>query len=196
MPYQAEQSSTAIVHGLAPFTLYSHSACVACAVRLHCACRSGGGRASASKHHARSGSQPFHSGPSRAISSGCGGRAAHNLRVNCYRNITPDIACNVPVVSLASGRVVALHARLGDTVQKGQVLLTIRSDDVAGGFDAYRKAVAERQPDQIGELARRFLEAVSSARDRRAMRLTRRRYFGQNEAHRRTFTLSATSSLA
>lgn len=110
--------------------------------------------------------------------------------------VTPDIACNVPVVSLASGRVVALHARLGDTVQKGQVLLTIRSDDVAGGFDAYRKAVAERQPDQIGELARRFLEAVSSARDRRAMRLTRRRYFGQNEAHRRTFTLSATSSLA
>jgi cobalt-zinc-cadmium efflux system membrane fusion protein len=28
-------------------------------------------------------------------------------------------------------------------VQKGQVLLTIRSDDVAGGFDAYRKAVSD-----------------------------------------------------
>jgi cobalt-zinc-cadmium efflux system membrane fusion protein len=47
------------------------------------------------------------------------------------------------VVSLASGRVVAIHARLGDTVRKGQLLLTIRSDDVAGGFDAYRKAVAD-----------------------------------------------------
>ena len=57
--------------------------------------------------------------------------------------VTPDIARNVPVVSLASGRVVAIHARLGDTVQKGQLLLTIRSDDVAGGFDAYRKAVAD-----------------------------------------------------
>lgn len=57
--------------------------------------------------------------------------------------VTPDVARNVPVVSLASGRVVAIHARLGDTVQKGQVLLTIRSDDVAGGFDAYRKAVAD-----------------------------------------------------
>jgi membrane fusion protein, heavy metal efflux system len=33
--------------------------------------------------------------------------------------------------------------RLGDTVEKGQLLLTIRSDDVAGGFDAYRKAVAD-----------------------------------------------------
>src|SRR4029077_5076617 len=32
---------------------------------------------------------------------------------------------------------------LGDTVKKGQLLLTIRSDDVAGGFDAYRKAVAD-----------------------------------------------------
>src|SRR3984885_6941172 len=57
--------------------------------------------------------------------------------------VTPDIARNVPVVSLASGRVVAIHARLGDTVRKGQLLLTIRSDDVAGGFDAYRKAVAD-----------------------------------------------------
>jgi membrane fusion protein, heavy metal efflux system len=58
-------------------------------------------------------------------------------------SVTPDVARNVPVVSLASGRVVAIHARLGDTVRKGQLLLTIRSDDVAGGFDAYRKAVAD-----------------------------------------------------
>jgi cobalt-zinc-cadmium efflux system membrane fusion protein len=57
--------------------------------------------------------------------------------------VTPDVARNVPVVSLASGRVVAIHARLGDTVKKGQLLLTIRSGDVAGGFDAYRKAVAD-----------------------------------------------------
>jgi cobalt-zinc-cadmium efflux system membrane fusion protein len=57
--------------------------------------------------------------------------------------VTPDVARNVPVVSLASGRVVAIHARLGDTVRKGQLMLTIRSDDVAGGFDAYRKAVAD-----------------------------------------------------
>jgi len=57
--------------------------------------------------------------------------------------IAPDIARNVPVIPLASGRVVGIHARLGDTVQKGQLLLTIRSDDVMGGFDAYRKAVAD-----------------------------------------------------
>ena len=57
--------------------------------------------------------------------------------------VTPDVSRSVPVVSLASGRVMAIHARLGDTVKKGQLLLTIRSDDVAGGFDAYRKAVAD-----------------------------------------------------
>ena len=55
--------------------------------------------------------------------------------------VTPDVSRNVPVVSLASGRVMAIHARLGDTVQKGQLLLTVRSDDVSGGFSDYRKAV-------------------------------------------------------
>src|SRR5208282_2385554 len=30
--------------------------------------------------------------------------------------VTPDIARNVPVISLATGRVVAIHARLGDIV--------------------------------------------------------------------------------
>lgn len=57
--------------------------------------------------------------------------------------VTADVSRNVPVVSLASGRVTAIHVRLGDTVQKGQLLLTIRSDDVAGGFDAYHKAVSD-----------------------------------------------------
>ncbi len=57
--------------------------------------------------------------------------------------VNPDINRNVPVISLATGRVAAIYARLGDTVKKGQVLLSIRSDDVAGGFSDYRKAVAD-----------------------------------------------------
>ncbi len=57
--------------------------------------------------------------------------------------VTPDISRNVPVVSLASGRVIAVHARLGDSVQKGQLLLTVRSDDVSGGYSNYRMAVAD-----------------------------------------------------
>ncbi|HLN01445.1 MAG TPA: efflux RND transporter periplasmic adaptor subunit [Bryobacteraceae bacterium] len=57
--------------------------------------------------------------------------------------VTPDVTRNVPVVSLASGRVNAIHARLGDTVKKGQLLMTIRSDDVSGGYSNYRMAVAD-----------------------------------------------------
>jgi membrane fusion protein, heavy metal efflux system len=57
--------------------------------------------------------------------------------------VAPDISRNVPVISLATGRVAAIHARLGDTVKKGLLLLSIRSDDVAGGFSDYRKAVAD-----------------------------------------------------
>lgn len=57
--------------------------------------------------------------------------------------VAPDVSRNVPVVTLASGRVTAIHARLGDTVQKGQVLLTIGSNDVSGAFSDYRKAVAD-----------------------------------------------------
>ena len=90
--------------------------------------------------------------------------------------VTPDVARNVPVVSLASGRVVAIHARLGDTVKKGQLLLTIRSDDVAGGFDAYRKAVADeflarkqlnRAVDLYahGAIAQQDLEVAQDAED-------------------------------
>ena len=57
--------------------------------------------------------------------------------------VFPDIARTVPVISLASGRVVDIRARLGDAVKKGQVLLRVRSDDISGGFDAYRKAISD-----------------------------------------------------
>src|SRR5580700_6871795 len=66
--------------------------------------------------------------------------------------VLPDISRSVPVVTLASGRVIEIRARLGDTVQKDQVLLRVRSDDVGLGFDAYRKAIS----DEL--LARKQLE--------------------------------------
>jgi membrane fusion protein, heavy metal efflux system len=57
--------------------------------------------------------------------------------------VTPDVSRNVPVITLASGRVVAVHARLGDAVKKGQLLLTVRSDDVTSAYSDYRKAAAD-----------------------------------------------------
>ena len=57
--------------------------------------------------------------------------------------VNPDISRNVPVISLATGRVVEISARLGDTVQKGQLLLRVQSADVSGAFSDYQKAVAD-----------------------------------------------------
>ena len=54
--------------------------------------------------------------------------------------VLPDIARAVPVISLAAGRVVEIHARLGDEVKKGQLLLRVRSSDVAGAYQVYLKA--------------------------------------------------------
>ena len=60
-------------------------------------------------------------------------------------SVSPDISRNVPVVSLATGRVVEIKARLGDTVQKGQILLRVQSADLSAAFSDYRKATADEQ---------------------------------------------------
>ena len=57
--------------------------------------------------------------------------------------VTPDISRTVPVISIASGRVVEIRARLGDTVKKGQLLLRVQSADISGAYSEYRKAVAD-----------------------------------------------------
>jgi membrane fusion protein, heavy metal efflux system len=57
--------------------------------------------------------------------------------------VSPDALRNVPVISLASGRVVDIRVRLGDTVKKGQVLMRVQSADVSGAFSDYRKAIAD-----------------------------------------------------
>jgi membrane fusion protein, heavy metal efflux system len=68
-------------------------------------------------------------------------RAASQLTVTGVVN--PDIARTVPVISIASGRVVEIRARLGDTVKKGQLLLRVQSADIAAAYSDYRKAVAD-----------------------------------------------------
>jgi membrane fusion protein, heavy metal efflux system len=59
--------------------------------------------------------------------------------------VTPDISKNVPVISLATGRVVEIAARLGDTVQKGQLLLRVQSADIGDAYSDYEKAVADEK---------------------------------------------------
>jgi membrane fusion protein, heavy metal efflux system len=62
------------------------------------------------------------------------------LALNVTGVVQPDIVRAVPVVSLASGRVVEIKARLGDAVKKGQLLLRVQSNDVSGAYQTYLKA--------------------------------------------------------
>jgi biotin carboxyl carrier protein len=63
--------------------------------------------------------------------------------------VTPDVSRTIPVISIAAGRVVAIHARLGDTVKKGQLLMEVQSNDVATAFNTYLKAVSDERLTQI-----------------------------------------------
>jgi cobalt-zinc-cadmium efflux system membrane fusion protein len=70
-------------------------------------------------------------------------KAAPELNVTGV--VTPDVSRTVPVISLATGKVIEIHARLGDVVKKGQLLLRVQSSDVAGAFSDYRKAVNDER---------------------------------------------------
>ena len=66
--------------------------------------------------------------------------------------VNPDVDKTVPVISLASGRVVGIFAKLGDDVHKGQLLLKVLSNDISNAFQTYLQAKADE------ELARKQLE--------------------------------------
>jgi cobalt-zinc-cadmium efflux system membrane fusion protein len=59
--------------------------------------------------------------------------------------VNPDVSRQVPVPSLASGRIVEIDSRLGDEVKKGQLLFKVRSTDIAGAYSDYRKAVKNEE---------------------------------------------------
>ncbi|GGA73604.1 RND transporter [Edaphobacter acidisoli] len=66
-------------------------------------------------------------------------------KLNVTGSVSPDISREVPVISLASGRVVDIRARLDDNVKKGQLLLRVQSPDVTNAYDAYLKALNDEQ---------------------------------------------------
>jgi cobalt-zinc-cadmium efflux system membrane fusion protein len=57
--------------------------------------------------------------------------------------VSADVSRNVPVISLASGRILEIHARLGDKVTKGQLLLKVQSPDIAQAFSDHQQAQAD-----------------------------------------------------
>jgi cobalt-zinc-cadmium efflux system membrane fusion protein len=63
--------------------------------------------------------------------------------------VNPDVSRQVPVPSLATGRIVEIDARLGDKVKKGQLLFKVRSNDIATAFSNYRQAVKNEELTKI-----------------------------------------------
>jgi cobalt-zinc-cadmium efflux system membrane fusion protein len=91
--------------------------------------------------------------------------------------VNPDISRAVPVVSLASGRVVELRVRLGDHVTKGQLLMRIQSADATSAIADHRKAQADetlartqldraRELFERGAIAKKDLEVAQDAADK------------------------------
>ena len=60
-------------------------------------------------------------------------------------SVFPDVSREIPVISMANGRVVDIRARLDDYVKKGQLLFSVQSPDISGAFDTYVKAAADEQ---------------------------------------------------
>jgi cobalt-zinc-cadmium efflux system membrane fusion protein len=96
--------------------------------------------------------------------------------LNVTGAVSPDVSRQVPVPSLASGKVVEIDARLGDEVQQGKVLFKVRSSDIAGAFSDYRKAVKNEELTKIqleraqllfdnGAVAKSILEIAQNAED-------------------------------
>lgn len=88
--------------------------------------------------------------------------------------VNPDVSRSVPVISIASGRVVEIRARLGDQVKKGQLLMRVQSADISGAFSDYQKAVnderlAQKQVERAkilfdkGAIAQKDLEVAEAA---------------------------------
>jgi cobalt-zinc-cadmium efflux system membrane fusion protein len=107
--------------------------------------------------------------------------ATSELRVT--GTVTPDVSKSVPVISLASGRVVEVRARIGDVVTKGQVLMRVQSADVSSAYADYQQARADealagkqldRSKDLFGRgaIAQKDLEIAQATEDKARVTVT------------------------
>lgn len=94
--------------------------------------------------------------------------------------VNPNVSRQVPVISLASGRIVEVDTKLGDQVKKGQLLFKVRSPDVAGAFSNYQQAVKNEELTKLqlnrakvlfedGAIPKSALEIAQNAEDDNAV---------------------------
>ena len=104
------------------------------------------------------------------------GEYSASPELNVTGVVSPDVSRQVPVPSLATGRVVEIDVRLGDEVRKGQLLFKVRSSDIAGAYSDYRKAIKNEELTRIqldrakllygdGAIPKSSLEIAQNAED-------------------------------
>jgi membrane fusion protein, heavy metal efflux system len=71
------------------------------------------------------------------------GRIEEAPELNVTGVVSADVSRTIPVITLATGRVIEILARLGDTVTKGQLLMKVQSADIAGAYSDYEQALAD-----------------------------------------------------
>ena len=81
--------------------------------------------------------------------------------------VAADVSRSYAVNALSSGRVVDVKARLGDDVQKGQLLLTMTSPDMSQAFADYQKFQADASAGEDATGPRAASLFAWSARHRR-----------------------------
>jgi len=87
----------------------------------------------------------------------------NELRVNGV--VAPDVSRTVHVTPLAGGKLVDIRARLGDEVEKGQVLLVVHTPELTSAIADYRKALADQR------LSEKALRRAKLLFDNRALAL-------------------------
>lgn len=104
-------------------------------------------------------------------------RHASTPEMNVTGVISADVSRNVPVISVASGRILEIRARLGDTVTKGQLLMRVQSTDITDAFSDYKQAVADEKLSVVqlarskilydkGAIAKKDLEEAEEAEEK------------------------------
>lgn len=69
--------------------------------------------------------------------------------LNVTGAVFPDVAREIPVISLANGRVVDIKVRLDDYVKKGDLLIKVQSPDISGAYDVYLKAANDERMNNL-----------------------------------------------
>src|SRR3954462_7894574 len=109
--------------------------------------------------------------------------------IHATGSVTPDVERSIPVVSLAAGRVVEIHGRLGDDVTKGQLLLKVLSNDISNAWQTYQQAKADEA------LARKQLDRAKLLYERGAVSLNELQVTEGTEAKARVSVAAAAQFL-